>query len=341
MTTTAQPTVVQATTAADFLGLIPALIGYTPTRSIVVVPFRGNHTAGAARFDLNEHTDPQALASTITGIVCRIPDARAVAVVIYTDQDGHTTRPIISALLDRATECGFGIKDALYVARDGWGSALAGDQPHPLAEINTALAAGRATTGDQHSGTEIPTPDEDRLEAVLAAFEDFGLADVAETDWVALAEVAATTPPEEIDPFDAASLIFALSRPSLRDIAIVQWSTDEQGGERAAEAQAGWEHGEEYPTDLASIMWGDAPRPDARRLQAALATVRHLTALAPEPLRAGLLATVAWLSWALGHSTHADAYAHQALAVEPGYGLSEIVASFVQAGHLPGWAFQR
>ncbi|KXZ59085.1 hypothetical protein Mlaev_02374 [Microbacterium laevaniformans] len=78
--------------------------------------------------------------------------------VIYTDQDGHTTRPIIGALLDRATECGFGIKDALYFARDGWGSARTDVQPHPLTDINSALAAGRATTGDQHSGCPSSTP---------------------------------------------------------------------------------------------------------------------------------------------------------------------------------------
>ena len=140
MTTTAQPTIVQATSATDFLGLIPALIGYTPTRSIVVVPFRGNHTAGAARFDLNEDTDPQALASTITGIVCRIPDARAVAVVIYTDQAGHTTRTIISALLDRATECGFGIKDAASAA------AMAVDADGVV--VGSALVSAMVETAD-------------------------------------------------------------------------------------------------------------------------------------------------------------------------------------------------
>ena len=41
--------VIKATSAADFLGLVPALIGYTPTRSIVAIPFAGSRTVGAHR----------------------------------------------------------------------------------------------------------------------------------------------------------------------------------------------------------------------------------------------------------------------------------------------------
>lgn len=199
------------------------------------------------------------------------------------------------------------------------------------------VVRGRTLTS---AGTEFPAADDTRLCEVNTAFEGFGLGDVAETDWITLGEVAVTTPAEEIDPFEAACLIFALSRPALRDVALVQWASDQAGGERAAEAQAGWERGEEYPADLAAIMWGDAPRPDAARLSAALTTVRHLTALTPQPVRAGLLASAAWLSWALGRSTHAADYARQALAIDPSHGLAEIVASFIQASHLPSCAFE-
>ena len=46
------------------------------------------------------------------------------------------------------------------------------------------------------------------------------------------------------------------------------------------------------------------------------------------------------LSWALGRSTHAALYAERACEVDPEHGLSQIVLSFVQAGHLPDWAFR-
>lgn len=332
--------VIKATSAADFLGLVPALVGCTPSCSIVAIPFAGSRTIGAARFDLNPTLDPATLASAIVGVICRVPAADGFAVVVYTDEAGEASQGLVSALLACADKCGLVVADALYVARDGWGSYMADDKPRPLSEINTALAEDRPAAADQHAGTEIPAADPDRLDAVTTAFEDFGLGDVAEADWIALGEVAVTTPAEEIDPLDAVCLIFALSRPALRDIALVQWATNQAGGERAAEAQAEWERGQEYPTDLAAIMWGDAPRPDATRLTAALATVRHLVALTPQPLRAGLLATAAWLSWALGRSTHAADFTHQALTAEPGHGLAEIVDSFARASHLPSWAFE-
>ena len=53
--------VIKASNASDFLGLVPALLGFTPTRSIVAIPFEGNRTIGAARFDLNPDHDPVAL----------------------------------------------------------------------------------------------------------------------------------------------------------------------------------------------------------------------------------------------------------------------------------------
>lgn len=332
--------VIKATSAADFLGLVPALLGCTPTHSIVAMPFVGSRTIGAARFDLNPALDPATLASSIVGVICRVPTADGLAIVVYTDQDGESSRGLVSALRARADECGLSVADALYVARDGWGSYLANDEPRPLSEINTALAVGHPVAVDQHAGSEIPDVDPDRLDAVNTAFEGFGLGVVAEADWIALGEVAVSTPVEEIDPLVAVCLIFALSRPALRDVALVQWATDQAGGERAADAQAGWERGEEYPADLAAIMWGNAPRPDPTRLSTALMTVRHLTALTPQPLRSGLLASAAWLSWALGRSTHAADFARQALTAEPGHGLAVIVASFADASHLPAWAFE-
>jgi hypothetical protein len=54
-----------------------------------------------------------------------------------------------------------------------------------------------------------------------------------------------------------------------------------------------------------------------------------------------VLAAAAWISWALGRSTHAAWYAERALEIEPGHGLSEIVATMIGAGHLPEWAFER
>ena len=137
-------------------------------------------------------------------------------------------------------------------------------------------------------------------------------------------------------PFDAAALTWCLARPALRDIALVQWCGGMAAGDEALDAQLRWESGEEYPAHLAMQMWGEGERPDPDRLEAALALSRRVAAAAPRAVRAGPLATCAWLAWALGRSTHAERYATLACEIEPEHGLAEIVRSFVLAGHLPG-----
>ncbi|MFC8682157.1 DUF4192 family protein [Microbacterium ureisolvens] len=154
-------------------------------------------------------------------------------------------------------------------------------------------------------------------------------------------EDALAVPPEDADPYEAAALVWCLARPSLRDVALVQWSGDLAQGDEAFDAQLRWESGEEYPAHLAMRMWGEGDRPQIARLETALARARHAAALAPRELRPGSLAMCAWLSWALGRSTHAAAYAERACEIEPEHGLSQIVLSFVGAGHLPDWAFRR
>ncbi len=48
-------------------------------------------------------------------------------------------------------------------------------------------------------------------------------ATVALADPPVLIEDALATPPEELDPAQLAALAFCLARPSLRDVALMQW----------------------------------------------------------------------------------------------------------------------
>ena len=45
-------TIVKAANAAQFLSLVPKMLGYRPTRSVVLIPFAGARSIGAMRFDL-------------------------------------------------------------------------------------------------------------------------------------------------------------------------------------------------------------------------------------------------------------------------------------------------
>jgi len=143
--------VVKAAGAADLLALIPALVGFPPRNSIVLLAFRGSRTCGALRANLpntDDHSAHRRLASYLLGTICKIPDADAVVIAIFTDEafDGSSTRPredLVSLIGERVRQTGFELRDSLCVAADGWGSYDDGQLPvggHPLSEIAQSTA---------------------------------------------------------------------------------------------------------------------------------------------------------------------------------------------------------
>lgn len=378
-------TTVSAADAAQFLSLVPRLLGFRPADSLVVVPFAGSRSLGALRVDLprGDLHDLDSAAATVVGMVCRIPGADALTAIVY--DPGSALRglpgvPLLAAVDRAADACGLRVVDLLTVASDGWGSHRDADRPvagRPLADLDDAAArmppsldARHPVLADRVAGAELPrrSAGERRvvgaalrtLEAALAvasgiprvgggrrrrddaAVDPRALAAACELDDPpALFEDALALDPASLEPLRAALLVWTLARPSLRDVALVQWATNRVGGGAALEAQRRWEQGEDYPERLGRIMWGDGARPDPDRLERALGLVREVAALAPRRLRPGPLALCAWLSWALGRSSHADVYARRAIEIDPDHGLAEIMLSFVQVGHLPDWAFRR
>lgn len=373
-------TIIKAANAADFLALVPHLAGYTPSNSLVLVPFNGNRTLGVMRIDLppagDDHTDVDALAATFVGMICKVSDVDGVTPVVFTDDafcrdDDITHAPLVRALMRRADTCGLHVADALCLAADGWGSYLDPECPpegRPRSELarELALPQKRDVSADQNAGLELPHADRaakervgDALAAIDTAAQSVCAADqgartsIAELNPMALAAVCAFDDvpslfedalrwdAADLRPYDAAALLWCLSRPSLRDVALSQWNADIVAGDAALEAQLRWQDGEAYPDEIAMRMYGEGPQPDGRRLQRALDLVRALAAVAPRAMRVGPLASAAWLSWALGHSTAAGFYVERAREIDPRHGLTGIVAAFVNAGHLPEWAFER
>ncbi|MFE1665798.1 DUF4192 family protein [Microbacterium sp. P02] len=392
-------TIVKAASAAQFLSLVPHLVGCVPRDSLVLVPFAGGRSLGGMRVDLPpEDADVDPLSATYVGLVCRVPDADAIAAVIYTDDPfasaaagpgstaagrGTTTsssmprQDLARALLLRADECGLRVTNVLCVAPDGWGSYLdpeCPDEGRSLDDLDRSSGIHpelpAPPVGDQRAGALLPAADpaeRERVARALISLDDGvrlicgpdrgrpsepapppsarvdprALATVcALDDLPSLFEDALDAGAGERDPYLVAAMIWCLSRPSLRDIALVQWCGDLSAGDDALQAQLRWEEGEEYPTYLAMHMWGEGGRPDPARLESALDVARRAAATAPRDVRPGPLSACAWLSWALGRSTHAEHYAEEARSIEPEHGLAEIVCSFVQAGHLPDWAFR-
>jgi hypothetical protein len=398
-------TIITAANAAEFLSLVPHLLGFVPTRSIVLVPFARGRTVGALRFDLPATTPLDAdadragsdeagrVAATAVGMLCRLPHADAVAVVVYPDAviDEHAlpADEVVRGLLQRADTCGIRATEALCVAGDRWASYLDPDRPpqgHVLDTSASARAGGSIpiVQGDQTTGARLPATTRAERAAVADASRSLSAAlgamggvrgavasraktsrasaskraakagrDAARMDPPALDaarrlddlpafyEDALGWDPAALAPFSAAALALCLSRPGMRDVALVQWCGERADGDRALDAQLRWEEGADYPAELGMRMWGEGVRPDPHRLEAALALTRNVAALAPRRQRPGPLALCGWLSWALGRSTHAELYARLATELDPEHGLAEIVLSFAATAHLPDWVFHR
>lgn len=326
----------KVTDAGEFLALIPALLGYQPVESVVVVVFDGTLSRGAMRFDMPaDRATAAQLGLVATGLACRVPDVSRLALVVYGAPELATS--VYESFSASTEAAGLGIVEALVVAEGAWSRIGSEDAPVPVAPLPEQFTE-MVAAGDQSTGAVLPDVDPE-LRAAVADHLAAGTENFLPSEMIRLFERAVDATADALSPADLATLVFCLARPALRDVAIVQWTQGPETGMRALEAQAAWETGTAYPSDLASVMWGEGARPDPRILERALTVCAQAAAVAPVDEQPGALATVAWLSWSLGRSTHADAYASQALRINPEHGLAEIVQSFVNAGHLPAWAF--
>lgn len=241
------------------------------------------------------------------------------------DQHSGVELPTMSSIEQERVE---GAVERLTQALQALGGCGLGDDTDPVDWLDDS----RTTFGPPASG--IPTPRD-------AAVSDTARALGALCNVPALFENALEAEPHELGLDTIAALLICLERPPMRDAALTQWAFDLEAGERLLDAQIAWEDGADFPPHLAAHMLGAGPRPDIARIEAALGLVRYLAAIAPTPLRCAPLTVAAWLSWALGRSTHASAYLALVREIDPDYGLAEIVSTMVENGHLPNWAFDR
>ena len=329
-------TILKTAEARDFLAAIPALLGFQPSESAVVVPFHGNRTIGAMRFDLPAIEDAAGMASAVAGLVCKIDNATGVAIVIY--GTAEQAEAVGSAIVAQADVCGLAVIDALYVIGTEWARIGEGTLT-ALGEVPAHIAA-LATEADAQAGAVLPEVAEafaaEVAEALPVASARTNLSVVVNTFERALTLDTAT-----VTALDAATLIVLLDRPLTRDVALVQWARDRMTGAATLDAQVAFKGTNEIPAHLGEVMVGGGARPDADRLRDALRACRYLAAVAPEAAKVGALVACGWLSWALGRSSHAEIYVRQALAINPDHVMAGLIAQMVNAGHLPEWAFTR
>ncbi|MEY2848423.1 MAG: hypothetical protein RI885_1088 [Actinomycetota bacterium] len=391
--------IVKASNPADLLVMVPALIGFEPRESLVTVLFRGKRTAGAMRFDLPASESKavhKRIANTCLGMLTRLGGVDSVVPIVYTDAAFDGSRDIPRAdfaelVIRRLRHSGFGLRDALCVAADGWASYLDPSRlpgGHPLSEIADSVVADqvpddwRRVPDIQDLPTRVPDADDSTMKRTAAALalyrslalllDEGGLDDKAGLDDNAVlddgpvldverndrervvepldsmfaplgplsdlplfAEGALEWDAEALDTFGPL-LLFAVQGPPARDLVMLQWATSLDVGDamfehpRATEV-AGF--------DLGDLMMGKSARPAASRLQRAIEILLVVIARAEDDARRAPLCMLAWSSWALGRASHAAQYVAEVRAIDPDYGMGELLDTMLRAFAVPDWAF--
>lgn len=360
-------TVMKASGSAEFLGMVPALAGYTPTRSLVVAPFTRGRCHGVLRVDIPDDPSPE-FADGMADLARRIAGTDAVAIVIYTDEQPQATHDglllpqsvLADLVLGACSASSIAVVDALCVCDAGWSSYLA-DHPRlrPLTEISTTAVPpdARPADGDQSVGATLPRLSKGEKEQMKRAIHQLESAmDASRTgtgrihpDAIAASALLddvpslledALTASKLVAPFEGASLLWLLNRPLFRDVALAQWARDKRTGERTLDEQLEHHVSGALPSeDIAVMLMGVGTRPDPARLRAALTRMKHLAAVAPRPHRVGPLAVAAWTSWAMGRATHASSYLDALERIDRQYSFGRLLRTLFDTKPLPDWVF--
>ena len=227
--------VLKAEGVGGLIGAITALLGYMPTQSLVIAPFRGARAEGAIRVNLPTGADAYpALVSQVLGITCRVPDVTGFAAVIYTDDNETAHEELAAALLHSALFVGLDVAALAFLTPTSWGEYFDG-AAHPLDALPALPGPGLVRDGDQTAAASLPAPDEALRLALLSAFpirpED--------VDVCALFEEVPSWDVAALEAEKLGALIDLVALPLFRDVALVQWATSaELGRDALAEQEA-------------------------------------------------------------------------------------------------------
>lgn len=359
--------IIRAASTADLLALTPALVGFEPRRSLVLIPFVGTRTLPSAlRVDLprrRREKEARELSHVMLGMLSRFRGVDGVAVVVYSDATFEQERGIpyldlaraMTANLERA---GFRVVEAACVAPDGWelydGTHHA--RGRPLSEI---AASSVHSELPERSAEAVP-----EVAAALRASAHLRLlrGDLLDADIIEVIEDAVTA--EEWTAATAATLLALVTSPPLRDVVLLQWAFGRQTGEDVYDQSMLWsamrERTGETMDELVARELAEAAElgveaegvqhagllrghsdamPSRERLGSALRAARRLVAFAPSEALAPALTIEAWMLWALGRGSAAGDALDRALDHDPGYGLAHVLQAVLGAGMLPDWVF--
>lgn len=349
----------------DLLAYVPYRVGYTPTRSIVLLCLRGPRRRVGLVTRVDMPPDGVALTAQAERLVALAASdgAGAAILVVYAEPHERTVDPadVARAVLAEAEAADIDLLDAYLVGEGRYASVLCDGagccppQGHPLADLASSVvsaemvALGAVVGADRAEalGNLTPADDARRAGVERAAGLAEGKAPVRPakrarwrsrllTAWRREAAAAAAGASGDVPTDVAGPLLVGLADPTLRDAVMLSCVP---GAGLSPESLAA--HGlDEAVAALLDRVFGpdDAIRPDRDRAAAASAVLRSLVRQGTAPRTAAPLGLLAWLSWWQGDGATARHLTGLALASDPGHRLALLLGEALDRGVPPGWA---
>lgn len=355
----------------EFLSYVPALVGFQPVDSVVLVAFRDQGTCGAMRLDLAAFTNPRtsaAAADKALDGLCRIPRVTGVLPVIYTSrqfsESGRAPHEDVAAVLSSQIEGhGLEVVDMLCVAADAWGGYLddscLGHDRTMVTEPESLPGRGLLDAADELSLPAVSADEREAFARASAALEqhsdDYEEYTFSGEPPMEGPEAPALTGPEfaaglasyvdegaTVLDAELALISRLIDEPALRDVIAYSWAW---GAEAGAHLWRRVFAPEQFITDSEDDPWMYAfagrieVRPDPDRLRRSIRLLKSVCARSRPDDRAPALTLISWCYWALGLGSFAGAWQRDALDVDGTYGLALILGMMLDAGTIPDWAF--
>lgn len=361
---------------ADFIPVIPKLLGYLPKNSLVIVPISGKSSGAIMRIDCPSELvvgERQALAASeapedtpelviayVEGVVehvAKLRDCTAAAVCLFTDakptcgQCEHIEycpadsrcfeclpgEQLIDCVEEMLLRIGVKLVGALVVTNDHWYDVW-GVERGPASDAVRALARSNTSFADR---AHIPAAGADAIKAVAALCSERPGDDPIATDEVLCAWNLLVDGDNYVssghEPTLLSLVILGLRDPKTTECMLTNAI---YGQESADEIARVWDTlAEEIsPKDLQGMIVArtEFDPIDHDRAERSVRALRRVIAHTMQDAQGPALAVLAWLEWSRASGSLAHHYACEALRLGD-FTLASQVYEYVSTGAVPGW----
>lgn len=358
-------TLIHLRTPRDVLATVPRLLGYRPRESLVLLNLHdGNRTSimrldlprpgagdAASGADMTAETDAGRFSAIVVNMLRKVPGVRKTIIVAYTDEPfaagGDVPRAtLVRPLIHRLVESDLDVHDALCVASDAWGAYDGGEagMAHRLDDLDEAAPGAQACAEAAATVDELAVLPEVGPLARRAFDEALDRSLRAhEPDAVEAAEAALALDAETAGSDALAAVLAPLLDAESRDVMLFTWAWGPARGAELADEIERIDAGEIGPGDdsiaLDLLGMGAAPHPDPERIARAITLMMRLTALAADDIAHVGLTVLGWLHWSRGRGSIAARFVDRARALDPGYGLADLLQTALGRGLLANWMY--